>query len=73
MGIDGKFYKADRDVNSFYDGIHSTELRSVLGRTLIPKDKANISYAYTQSTIVNERTRPQTASKIYMRIMTNFL
>lgn len=64
MGVDGKFYKADREAHDFYDGIHSTELRAVLGRTLIPKDKANISYTYTQTSLQNEKMlRPQTASK----------
>ena len=73
MGIDGKFYKADRDLPEIYEGIHSTELRAVLGKTLIPKDKQlSVGYTISQNTVVSEgRTRPQTASKINVIFLSN--
>ncbi len=61
MGIDGKYYKADKEIPESYEGIHGTEFRAVMGRAIIPKDRLNLSNTAPLA-IFPDRSRPQTAS-----------
>jgi len=65
MGTDGKLYRADHSHQEGFEVGASSDLRSVLNKSLVPRDEkargVNITYTYVQGTTSQTQIRPQTA------------